>query len=121
AFGVRIEAHDGIGVEVGEPDLVVLVHPHRVGLGLAARQLPLTPRIAFGCGGVVDADLAGHPFADPDAALRVAPHPARALAFGRGVDRCRLAALRVYARDVVAGERGVVHVAGGRGGDAVRP
>src|SRR5439155_11660110 len=71
--------------------------------------------------GVIDADVAGVPFADPDAALAVGPHASRALVPRQRLDDGGGARLEIDARDVVAGERGVVHVAAGRRRDPVGP
>ncbi len=72
-------------------------------------------------GRVVAAHLAGVPLADPDPAPGVRPHPARSLIAGGWLDHGGRAALDVHARDVAAGQGGVVDVAGRGGGDPVRP
>src|SRR4051794_28014384 len=76
-LGGRIEANDGVGGEVGEPDLVLVVHKDGVGAWALARQLPCLPRAI---GGIVHRDMAAVPLADPDPALRVRPDAPRALA-----------------------------------------
>src|SRR3546814_1163768 len=63
--GLWIEAKDGIGAEVAEPDLVLRIDIDRIGTRPRAGQLPGPPVVG---GWVVDADLAGIPLADPNAA-----------------------------------------------------
>src|SRR5262249_34151428 len=75
----RIETYDGRGAPLRQPHLVIGIDPHGIGARAFTRQLPLLP--AF-FGRVVDADVARVPFADPQPALGVRPHPARALFFG---------------------------------------
>ena len=104
----RIEAEDRVAAEVAQPDLVAIVDVDRVGLGVVARQLPRAPGRL---GGVVHRDVAAQPFADPDAALAVAPDPARALARRRRLDDRRLAGRAVDAGDERAGERAPPDVA----------
>ena len=70
ALRLWVEADDGVGAEVGEPDLVALVDVDGVGLRPRAGQLPGTPGAARR---VVDADLAAIPLAHPDAAAGVRP------------------------------------------------
>src|SRR5690606_21874508 len=116
-LGRGIETDDGVGAEIGQPDLVVLVDPHRVRARMFAGQLPRLPALAR----LVHAHLARVPLADPDPAFRIAPHAPRTLVFRGRIDRGGGAGLRVDARDVAAGQRGVVHLARWCGGDAVRP
>src|SRR5690349_2469228 len=61
-FADRIEAHEGIGAPVGQPDLVLVVDPNRIGMRIP-RQLPFAPAA---CGRIVHPDLTGVPVADPD-------------------------------------------------------
>src|ERR1700750_16130 len=61
-LGCGIEAHDRLGREIGEPDLVLVVDKDRIGAGLLARQLPAPPGAV---GGIVHRDMAGVPLADP--------------------------------------------------------
>src|SRR5205085_2223977 len=68
---------------------------------------------------VVHRDLATQPFAHPDAALAVAPHPPRALPGRRRLDDHRLAARAIDPGDERAGERAVPDFAARRGADAV--
>ena len=84
-----IEAHDRVGAEIGEPDLVLVVDIDRIGARIVARQLPGLPGAV---GGIVHRHVAAVPFADPDPALGIRPHPARALVRRRRFDhgrRCR--------------------------------
>src|SRR5690606_23239260 len=69
-FGHRIEAHDGVGAEIAQPDLVLIVDIDGVRARSLARQAPRLPAVA---GRVVDADLTGIPLADPDLAGAVRP------------------------------------------------
>ena len=94
-----------LAAEVAQPDDVAVVHVHGVGLRRCARQLPLAPAAVAR---VVPAELAGVPLAHPDAARRVdqtrrAPWPAVG-----GSITVACAGLGVDARDVAAGQRGVV-------------
>src|SRR5690606_15632432 len=106
--GLRIEAQHRVGAEVGHPDLVVFVDIDRVGARRVAGQLPGPPLAACR---LVAAELARIPFADPQPSAAVRPDPPCALPRRRWLDDRRLAALRIDARDVVAGERGVPDLA----------
>src|SRR4029077_13441775 len=44
-FGVGIEAYDRVCRPLGEPDLVIRIHPHGIGARLLAWQLPLLPAL----------------------------------------------------------------------------
>src|SRR5262245_5845380 len=114
----RLEPDDRVGAEIAEPDDVALVDVDGVGPWAVAGQPPRLPRLGLG---VVDADVTGVPFADPDATGRVRPHAARALILGGRLDDRGRAGVEIDARDVIAGERGVVHVATRRRRDAIRP
>src|SRR5437879_9055797 len=83
----------------------------------AAGRLPLRPLAGSR---LVAAEVARVPLRHPQAALRVRPHAPRALAARRRLDHRRGAARRVDARDVRAGERGVVQHALRGHVDAVR-
>src|SRR4029079_7877596 len=110
ALGPGIEADERVAAEVGQPDDVAIVDVDGVRLRGGAGELPLAPRLARG---VVHADLAGVPLADPDAAARVRPDAPGALARRRRLEPRRTAGADVDARDMAAGERGVVDVAAG--------
>src|SRR5688572_6342274 len=67
AFALRIEAHDRVGSEVGEPDLVLPIDPHRIRLWFCAWQLPRAPCVARSSGLRIEgAHLPRQPLADPD-------------------------------------------------------
>src|SRR5215204_5740980 len=72
----RIEPDDGVGHEVGQPDLVLLVDMDRIAAAAGvARQEPGLPSLGRR---IVAADLAGVPEADPEQALGVGPDAAGA-------------------------------------------
>src|SRR5262249_47580532 len=114
----RIEAHDGVRLEVCHPHLVLVVYINRIAAARAVRQLPRLPGPG---GGIVTADLAGIPQAHPQQALGIGPDAARPDPFARRLDHGDGAAVHVDVGDVVAGERGVPDVAGRRRGDAIGP
>lgn len=62
-LGGRVEADEGVGAEVAQPDDVLVVDVDGVGLGTGAGELPLLPASGRG---VVAPDLSGVPFAHPD-------------------------------------------------------
>src|SRR6185369_9758614 len=45
AFGLRIEAHDGIGAEIGQPHLVLVIDIDGIGFRPLARQAPAAPGV----------------------------------------------------------------------------
>ena len=73
-FGQGVKAHDTVGSPVREPDLVVGINPDGVGARPLAGKLPAAPILGSG---VVDADVAGVPLADPQPAFRIRPYAAR--------------------------------------------
>src|SRR3989454_633595 len=115
-LGGRLEADDRVGAEVAEPHDVLLVHVHGVRARALAGQPPRLPRLRPR---IVHAHVAGVPLADPDPALAVGPHAPRALILRRRLDDGRRARVEIDARDVAAGQRGVVDVALGRRRDPV--
>ena len=116
-LGHRVEAQDGVGEQIAEPDLVLVVDIDRVAAGFAPRQAPHFP----GLGDRIEAaDFAGVPEAHPQQALGVRPDAARTDAGLRRRHHQCIAAHGVDLDDVIAGERGVPDIAARRGGDAVR-
>src|SRR3546814_233497 len=107
-LGLRIEAQHRVGAEVGDPDLVGLVDIDRVRTRLVAGEFPGLPVAGRR---FVAAELARTPFADPQPSVAVRPDAPCALPRRRWPDDRRLAAFRIDARDVVAGERGVPDLA----------
>src|SRR5215813_7357629 len=79
-LGCRIKTHNGIGCPLGEPNLVVGIDPHSIGTRFLARELPLFPALV---GWIVDANVPGVPFANPQPAFRIRPHAACALILSR--------------------------------------
>src|SRR3569832_2220435 len=117
ALAPGIEPHDGVRAEVRQPHLIALVDVDRVRLRSFARQRPFAPGVVSR---LVTRDLAREPFAHPDAALGIGPLTARALLRGRRDEHGGVAVFDVDALDVRARERGIVHAAVWRSGDAVR-
>src|SRR6185436_19484488 len=78
-LGGGIEADDGVGQEIGEPDFVLFVDID--GITAAARVAGQEPRLPGLCRGIVAADLAGVPEAHPEHALGVRPYAPGASAF----------------------------------------
>ncbi len=115
-FGRRIEAVDGVGRPIADPDLVLVVDIDGVAAVLALRQRPHLPRLVER---IVAADFAAVPEAHPQQALGIRPDAARTDARLRRRDHQRVAADRVDPGDVIAGERGVPDFALRRRGDAV--
>src|SRR5690606_19289436 len=76
-----------------------------VRLGGLSRQAPGAPTVGRR---VVQAELAGVPFADPDPADRVRPDPARALIRGGRLDDRGLSGFGIDPCDMTAGQGGVV-------------
>src|SRR5262245_26892635 len=73
-FARRIESHDGIGHEIGDPDLVVVVDIDRVTAALALRQAPDFPRLVHR---IVATDFSRIPEAHPQQPLGIRPDAAR--------------------------------------------
>src|SRR4051812_49402811 len=117
-LALGIETYDGIGGEVGEPDDVGVVDVDGIGAWPLARQLPLLPAAVSR---VVHRDVPAVPFADPQPALAVGPHAARALLRRRRLDDAGRPARCVDLGEIVAGQRHVPDRALRRGGDAVGP
>lgn len=69
-FGGWVEADEGVGAEIGEPDDVLVVDVDGVGHGTAAGKFPFAPLV---CAGVVHTELADVPFGDPDLAFGIGP------------------------------------------------
>src|SRR5207244_6519621 len=74
-----VEADHGVGAPVAQPHHVALVDIDGIGPRLVAGKLPGLPAVRSGIEG---ADVAAVPLAHPDPALRVRPHPPRALPLG---------------------------------------
>src|SRR4051812_8301023 len=68
----RIKPHDGVAAPIAEPHGVLLVNVHGVRTRPIAGQLPLLPVTRAR---IVSPDLSSVPFAYPDRALRIRPHP----------------------------------------------
>src|SRR4030095_6201493 len=96
--------------------LVAYVYIHSIHL----RCIRRFPRLPLLSGRVVTADLARHPFADPEPSLAVGPHATRALPRRRRLDDSGLSAFCIDVRQMTAGERDVVDLALRRGGDSIR-
>src|SRR3990167_202610 len=79
---LRIETHDGIAAEIGEPYRVLVVDVDRISHRRIARQPPLFPALRLR---VVEADLAGIPQTYPEPVLRVGPHAPRTGPLGRRI------------------------------------
>src|SRR5438477_7447544 len=88
----RVESDHRIRGPIAQPDLVIRIDPHRVGLRLVTRKLPFLP--GFG-DRIVKADLSGIPFTDPEPSFRVGPDAARALVLGRRLVDGRGAAFEI--------------------------
>src|SRR4051794_23373358 len=85
------------------------------GAGIAGQQ-PSLPGLGLR---IVAADLAGLPEADPEHALGIRPHPARADALLRRLDDRDVAGRLVDPAEMVAGERHVPNLVRRRHRDAV--
>src|SRR5574341_120679 len=113
---LRIKTHDGIGPEIRQPDIIVLVHIHGINARGVSGKLPASPAIALR---IVDAHLARVLLADPDPSRGVGPDTPGALIFCRRLDHSGLSSGWNDPRDVAAGERGIVDIATRRCRDAV--
>ena len=101
-FVDRIEFDDRVGDPFGEPDLVLVVDMDRIaaGAGIAGKK-PRLPGLGLR---IIAADLAGLPEADPEQALGIRPHPARADALLRRFDDRDIAVRLVDPAEMIAGE-----------------
>src|SRR3954447_20119531 len=79
-LGYGVEAHNRVRCPVGQPNLIIRIHPYRIGSGFLAGKLPLLPSLVHW---IVDADVSGVPLTDPQPPFRIRPHTARALIPGR--------------------------------------
>src|SRR5262245_14482257 len=103
-FARRVEPHDGIGHEIGDPDLVVVIDVDRVTATFALREAPDFPRLVHR---IVATDFARIPEAHPHQPLGIRPDAARPDAGLRRRHHQGIAAYGIDLDYVVACKRGI--------------
>src|SRR5438093_4816382 len=118
ALRFRLEAHDGLRRELGEPHDVTLVDVQRIRRRMLTGEGPLAPLIDPG---VVDADPPSEPLGEPEPAAGVGPDAARPGLARRRLEDGDAPRPDLDLPEVAARKRGEPHLALRRRRDSVRP